>query len=78
LERHWHQDDTIHISIVARGSFRFLGREGEFPHTILPNDDKYEIDREVRVGTVLDWDAGKDHSFIALEPNSRLINVRKG
>jgi hypothetical protein len=76
LERHWHAEDSVHITVVSRGAFRFLGREGEFPDTIMPGRP-YEIDRIISAGDVIDWDVGKDHSFVALKPGSRIINIRK-
>jgi len=77
LERHWHQEDSIHVSVIAKGAFRFLGRDAPFPQSVLPNGDQYEIDRTVYAGEVIDWDVKKDHSFIALKANSRLVNIRK-
>ena len=63
LPRHVHTDVDVHISIVARGSFKMIG-------------DGWEMDAQC--GAVVDWDAGQYHAFVALEPNSRLINIIKG
>ena len=29
-------------------------------------------------GAVLDWEVGQWHGFVALEPNTRLVNIVKG
>jgi len=60
---HKHTETDVHITIVARGSFRVHG-EG------------YDIIS--KAGDVLDWDANQLHEFIALEPNSRIVNIIKG
>lgn len=64
LPLHVHGVDDIHITIVARGSFKVFGP-----------DDTWSM--EATCGTVLDWEVGQYHGFIALEPNSRLVNVVK-
>jgi quercetin dioxygenase-like cupin family protein len=53
-----------HITIVARGCFRI---EGHPDHA----------GRILTAGDVADWPLGVAHGFVALEPNSRLVNVRK-
>jgi quercetin dioxygenase-like cupin family protein len=63
LPRHNHNENDIHISIVARGRIRAFG-------------DGWEI--EAPSGAVLDWEPGQYHGFIAIEPNSRLVNIVKG
>jgi len=63
LERHTHTELDVHISIVARGSFKASG-------------DGWET--EIKTGALLDWEPGVYHAFVALEPNSRLINIQKG
>lgn len=63
LPRHNHGEDDIHISIVARGRVRAIC-------------DNWE--KDIDTGTVLDWDVGVYHGFIALEPNTRLVNIIKG
>jgi hypothetical protein len=62
LPMHEHGKDDIHITIVARGSFRCHGAGWE---------------SKILAGDVLDWEVGQFHEFIALEPNSRLVNVQK-
>jgi quercetin dioxygenase-like cupin family protein len=62
LPMHNHMEEDVHISIVARGSFRIHG-------------DGWEMIS--KAGDVVDWEPGKAHEFIAVEPNSRLINIPK-
>jgi quercetin dioxygenase-like cupin family protein len=63
LPMHTHTETDVHISIVAKGSFRAHG-------------DGWE--RILECGNVIDWPAYYPHEFIALEPNSRLVNIIKG
>ena len=63
LGPHSHDEDTNHISIVARGSFKVRGEDWE---VTLPT------------GAVVDWPVRQTHAFIALEKNSRLVNIKKG
>lgn len=63
LPLHIHNDKTVHISIVARGSFEITG----------PTFESVKAD----TGVVMDWDKDTAHEFTALEPNSRLINIIK-
>ena len=63
LERHTHTEQDVHISSVARGAFKVFG-------------DGWET--EAKSGAILDWEPGVYHGFVALEPNSRLVNVIKG
>jgi quercetin dioxygenase-like cupin family protein len=63
LEMHQHDEATIHITIVARGSFKIHGNEWE---------------RTVTAGDVIDWRPHDPHEFIALEANSRIVNINKG
>ena len=62
LPMHSHTEDDSHISIVAKGSFRAHG-------------DGWE--RTLVTGNVVDWPAYYPHEFVALEANSRLVNIRK-
>ena len=64
LPLHVHGEQDIHISIVARGSVRAFGPDGTW-ETI------------AKSGAVLDWEVGQWHGFIALEPNTRLVNIVK-
>jgi quercetin dioxygenase-like cupin family protein len=62
LPMHTHTDADVHISIVAKGSFRAHG-------------DGWE--RTLVSGNVVDWPAHYPHEFVALEAGSRLVNIRK-
>lgn len=64
LPLHVHDKDDIHISIVARGRIKAFGP-----------DNTWET--EASAGAVLDWEIGHWHGFIALEPNTRLVNIHK-
>lgn len=63
LPMHTHDNLTIHITIVSRGSFKAHG-------------DGWEM--TARAGDVIDWKVGQAHELIALEPNSRFVNIVKG
>jgi len=63
LPMHEHDEQNVHITIVARGSFRTHGNGWELI---------------VKEGDVLDWKPYDPHEFVALEPNSRIVNIRKG
>jgi quercetin dioxygenase-like cupin family protein len=63
LEMHTHGEADVHITIVARGLFRVHG-------------DGWTM--VAKAGDVLDWKPGQAHEFIALEPNSRFVNIVKG
>ena len=63
LPMHTHDETTIHITIVARGSFTVRG-------------DGWE--RICSAGDVIDWKVGQRHELVALEQNSRFVNIRKG
>lgn len=65
LPLHVHGENDIHISIVARGSVRAFGPDGTW-------------ETVSGTGAVLDWEIGQWHGFIALEPNTRLVNIVKG
>jgi quercetin dioxygenase-like cupin family protein len=66
LELHVHDENDVHISIVAKGSVKIFGPEDEWEPF------------EAYAGSVLDWEPGQWHGFIALEPNTRLVNIIKG
>ena len=63
LPMHSHTEADVHISVVARGSFRAHGNGWE---------------RLVSAGDVLDWRPNEPHEFISLEASSRLVNIVKG
>lgn len=62
LPMHEHDETTNHMTVVARGSFTVKGLDWESQHL---------------AGDVIDWQPNDPHEFIALEPNSRLVNIRK-
>ena len=62
LPMHTHTEVDVHISIVAKGSFRVHGSGWE---------------KTLVSGNVVDWPADYPHEFIALEAGSRLVNIRK-
>ena len=64
LPLHVHGEDDIHISVVARGKVKAFGPDGSW-------------EMEASAGAVLDWEIGQWHGFIALEPNTRLVNIHK-
>jgi quercetin dioxygenase-like cupin family protein len=63
LPMHTHDEYSNHISIISRGSFRVHG-------------DGWEM--VAKSGDVIDFEVGQSHEFIALEPNSRFVNIAKG
>ena len=63
LPMHTHGENDVHITIIARGSFKVYG-------------DGWEM--VAKAGDVLDWKPGQRHELIALEPNSRFVNIVKG
>jgi quercetin dioxygenase-like cupin family protein len=63
LPMHTHDEATVHITIIARGSFKAHG-------------DGWEM--TAKAGDVIDWKVGQSHELIALEPNSRFVNIVKG
>ena len=63
LPMHTHDEADVHITVVARGSFRAHGNGWE---------------RVLKAGDVADWQAHDPHEFVALEDNSRIVNIIKG
>ena len=63
LPMHQHTPETNHITVVARGSFKAHGNGWE---------------RIIKAGDVVDWPDNDPHEFIALEENSRIVNIVKG
>lgn len=62
LPMHMHDEQTVHITIVARGRFRARG-------------DGWE--NEFAAGDVIDWQPYDPHEFVALEPAGRLVQIIK-
>jgi len=63
LPMHSHGKADVHITVVARGSFKAHGNGWE---------------RVLSAGDVADWKPNDPHEFIALEENSRIVNIIKG
>lgn len=62
LPMHTHQNGDAHITVVARGKFRVHGNEWE---------------AEYSAGAVIDFPTDQSHEFVALEDNSRIVNIVK-
>jgi quercetin dioxygenase-like cupin family protein len=62
LPMHTHQEGDAHITIVARGRVKAHGNEWS---------------AEYGAGSVIDFPADQSHEFIALEDNSRIVNIIK-
>jgi quercetin dioxygenase-like cupin family protein len=63
LPMHFHSELDSHITIVARGGVRMHG----------PTIDAVDYS----AGAVIDHEAPITHEFIALEDNSRIVNIVK-
>lgn len=62
LPMHTHIAGNAHITIVARGSVRAHGNEWS---------------ADYGTGSVIDFPANQSHEFVALEDNSRIVNIIK-
>jgi quercetin dioxygenase-like cupin family protein len=62
LPMHTHTERDAHITIVARGKIRAHGNEWE---------------AEYSAGAVIDFPSNQSHEFVALEDNSRIVNIQK-
>ena len=62
LPMHTHQLGNTHITIVARGRVRAHGNGWSADYT---------------AGAVVDFPVDQSHEFIALEANSRIVNIIK-
>ena len=62
LLKHVHTEQDVHISIVARGKIKAYSHDWE---------------KEVEAGGVIDFRVGEPHEIMALEDNSRIINIIK-
>lgn len=65
LPVHVHSEEDNHITVVMSGSFRCIGN-----HLI--------EGRILKTGAVVDWPVGEPHGFVALEDNSRMLQIAKG
>jgi len=63
LPMHDHGEETVHVTFILNGSFRVHGGGWEMTS---------------KAGDFIDWQPGQFHEFIALEPNSRFLNIVKG
>ena len=62
LPMHNHDEMTAHLTIVARGRIKAHGDDWS---------------AEFGAGSVIDFQANQSHEFIALEENSRIVNIIK-
>lgn len=62
LPKHVHGKEDNHISIVARGSIKAYSHDWE---------------RVVPCGGVIDFREGEPHEVMALEDNTRVVNILK-
>jgi quercetin dioxygenase-like cupin family protein len=63
LERHFHEAGAGHITVVSSGSVRIIG-------------DGWE--KELKIGNVMDLPDHESHEIIALEDNTKIVNINKG
>jgi len=62
LPKHNHTEDNVHITIVARGSIKASSHDWE---------------QIAEAGKILDFRADEPHEIVALEDNTRIINIVK-
>ena len=62
LPKHNHTEDNAHITIVARGKLKAYSHDWE----------KIAI-----AGQIMDFRVGEPHELMALEDNTRIINIIK-
>jgi quercetin dioxygenase-like cupin family protein len=62
LPKHNHDEDTVHVTIVARGKLKAYSHDWE---TI------------VEAGSIIDFVPGQPHELVALEDDTRIINIIK-
>tara|TARA_R110000803_G_scaffold207326_1_gene275204 strand:+ start:1063 stop:1350 length:288 start_codon:yes stop_codon:yes gene_type:complete len=60
--KHNHDEDSVHITIVVRGSIKVFSHDWE---------------KIVRAGQIVDFKPYEPHDFIAMEGDSRIINIVK-
>lgn len=63
LPMHQHGEADVHITVVTRVSFKAHGNGWE---------------RILKAGDVADWKPNDPQEFVALEADSRLVNIIKG
>ena len=62
LPKHVHTEDNIHITIVARGRVKAYSHDWE---------------KEASAGQIIDFRPEEPHEIMALEDNTRIINIQK-
>ena len=62
LKKHNHTEETVHITIVARGKIKVYSHDWEI---------------EATAGQMLDFRPNEPHEFMALEDNTRIFNIVK-
>lgn len=62
LSKHNHTEDSVHITIVARGKIKAYSHDWEI---------------EAIAGQILDFRPNEPHEFMALEDNTRIFNILK-
>ena len=62
LPKHNHDENTVHITIVARGKLKAYSHDWE---------------KEAVAGQLLDFRPGEPHELIALEDGTRIFNIIK-
>ena len=63
LKRHFHETGMGHITVVSSGSVRIIGDDWE---------------KEIKIGGVIDLPDNQSHEIIALEDNTKIVNINKG
>jgi len=62
LPKHVHTEDNIHITIVTRGRIKAYSHDWE---------------KEASAGQILDFRPHEPHEIMALEDNTRIVNIQK-
>jgi quercetin dioxygenase-like cupin family protein len=62
LPKHNHDETTVHITIVARGKIKAYSHDWE---------------KEAVAGQIMDFRPNEPHEIMALEDNTRIINIVK-
>lgn len=62
LPKHTHDETNVHVTIVARGRLKAYSHDWE---------------KEAIAGQIIDFRPGEPHELMALEDNTRIINIVK-
>jgi len=62
LHKHVHDENTVHITIVARGKIKAYS---------------HDWSQEATAGQILDFRPNEPHEIMALEDNTRIFNIVK-